>query len=220
MDIVGVSAIYPDDFGIIRPDAKLRGTGTCYLCKNVTVIYFSAIPPENATTTTSDIVANFSHARRAGESLSVNGWLIEPVQTFPPLSPHRIPKSLPPGVRDCLQEAHDNASDKRWRSAVMGYATTLEFACIDLLGGEKATAPLGGKLRALKGKSQLPVALIDFIEVVNLDRRAATHYTEAVTEAACDAARVLTTTTLEYLYSLPAEIDAATERLENAVRNG
>lgn len=101
----------------------------------------------------------------------------------------------------------------------MGYATALEFTCSDLLNGAKSDAPLGQKLKALKGSSELPAPLLDFIEIVNLDRRAAGHYTKPVTEAACDAVRVLTVTTLEYLYSLPDEIDAATKRVIEAKEN-
>lgn len=208
--------ITPDDFGIIEKSAEIRATGACYLCKNEMVVFLSATARKGNPSPIDGTLQHFDRCTRHGENLLYGGWVLAPVQTFPPLTPYQIPENLPGQVHEALLEAHDNASDRRWRSAVMGYATTLEFACIDLLNGEMSLAPLGGKLKELKGRSQLPPQLIDFIGIVNLDRRAAGHYTDPITEAACDAARVLTVTTLEYLYSLPAEIEQAKLRLEKA----
>lgn len=208
--------VTPDDFGVIDHTAAVRAMGRCYLCKNEIVVFLSATPRAGEPPEIKPAMPNFDQSQRHGEHLLYAGWILAPVQTFPPLTPFQVPNNLPAEVYEALVEAHENASDRRWRSAVMGYATTLEFTCINLLNGELDKAPLGAKLKALKGKSQLPPQLIDFIETVNLDRRAAGHYTEPVTEAACDAVRVLTVTTLEYLYSLPAEIDEAAKRLEAA----
>lgn len=158
----------------------------------------------------------WAQAQRHGEGLRVSNYDIRPVQTFPDLAIYDIPEGIPDNVSDAVADGNHAMEGERWRPAVASYATALDFACNKLLDGEHLEKPLGGKLTVLSGNATLPPALLEFMRAVNLDRVSALHYPGAISAETAEAVRTLTITILEYLFSLPKQIQEAQKRLADA----
>ena len=158
----------------------------------------------------------WGNARKHGRGLQVGNFIVSLVQTLPEIETFEGPKGLPDDLADAMLDGQANMEMSRWRPAVFSYGRAIELACGEFLESDHSKDSIGKKLAALREQDVIPSALVDFAGMVNCDRIIAVHYRKPITDAEARSVFALTTLILEYLYTIPGQIESAKARLKAA----
>lgn len=209
--------------GRYPPEANCTATGMCYWCRNRALLILHAEPISGAKNAPPIIpLGGLQRGKKRGRDLIADNWRFRCIHYYPEPERMEMPADMPDHVSEIFKEADANFLDRRWRSAVTCYGTTIDIAAADFSKDDPntlKTLTLGQKMKALREQETIPESLVNFMEAINVDRIASTHYSDPVDAEMARAARSATMMLLEYLYSMPHMIEAARERLRRTKGN-
>jgi len=126
------------------------------------------------------------------------------------------PEHCPENVARAFIEAENTLLAGSYTLAAAGYRKAIERAITPLMPAGSNARMLGHKLGELKKSALLPEAMLEWIKVVKDDGNFALHDEDRDFESAeeVEPTRMFAHTLLQYLFTLPAEVKAAREKIE------
>jgi guanyl-specific ribonuclease Sa len=198
-----------------KHDYTHEAIGICDGCNRATLFFLRIGKPGSVPRliTIQEVKGNLALA--SGLALSIKG------QTPTPPKPQKLPY-LPENVARSLLDAETSFASAHWNQAAAAYRKTVDIAITPLIEGDKeikkhARPMLGHKLAALERIGDLPQPMVDWIRLVKEGGDFALHDDDRDFESRKEVspARTFTRTLLEYLYVLPATIEASKPRKPN-----
>lgn len=134
---------------------------------------------------------------------------------FPRPEEINVPDHLPENIKKPFVEAEENFKDGKWSSAAAMYRKAVDRSCTKILADShiqfNTNDMLGRKLGLLKDSGLLPKSMTDWIELIKDDGNFALHDDDRDFETKEEVAptRRFATVLLEYLFTLPKEVELA-----------
>ena len=139
------------------------------------------------------------------------------IKTMPAFETPDIPANIPSNVERALTEAENARLHGLFSAAAGHYRKTIDRAITPLLPEAGPKDMLGQKLGLLKKLDRLPKTFIEWIEIVKDDGNYAMHDDDRDFSSAAEIepARRFTLTLLQYLFTMPKEVEEARAAIDS-----